>query len=542
MRILNKFLLIAAGSLICGTAHALVVTRGDIEEMVRELVAAPGDGDVNPLATRICGVPVAQLGGPGPSSAGAGPPRITIQSVLPVFPAEGSATVRLLGVGVSDLTGRAITGSCEGTLKFKYRFWESWNGVSMEVNSQFTEGPTLVGPDGAPVAAPVPKPGSGTLVITPDASCTLRVDGVLAHALVAHESFTVEAMPGERLITCDSRKLTGVRVAETRKLEAGARLVVALSLEALEQASLAAGKRAPRRQEATAAQSADAMIDRGDGVLEQVGSGLLWTQRDNAGDVGWDEARRYCDSLRTSGGGWRLPSEPEFQSLYNDTVGVAKAIPCGDHTCSASPFRLSSWWFWTSERNDPQTAWIFLFLFEYGLTSRYPVGGSSGSRALCVRTARAEEADTAEARAQAASEAASRRPVIEGKEIDRGGGVLEQLSSGLLWTQRDNGVDITRDGARHYCEQLSLSGGGWRLPSSRDLQNLFLDAVGTKAVPCGDYSCGVPSGFSFSTYGFWAGDVTSSGKEPFLNFENGYGGEAPSGFSYHIRALCVRNP
>jgi hypothetical protein len=455
-----------------------------------------------------------------------------VQSLLPVFPAEGSATVRLVGVGVSDLTGRPITGPCEGTLKFKYRVSEAWNGVGMERNHEFTEGPALVGSDGEPVTAPVPKPGSATLVITADTYCTLRVDGVLAQALVTLASFTIEAMPGERLITCDSREVTGVRVSEKRKVEAGARVEVKLLLKALEQA---AGKRS--------AQGQDTMIDRGEGVLEQVSSGLLWTQRDNAGDVTWDEASRYCESLQASGGGWRLASEPEFRRLYNDTVGVAKATPCGDHTCSASPFKLSGWWFWTSEPHDAQTAWIFVLSPDhYGLTSRYPVGGSSGSRALCVRTARAEEADTAQARARVASEAASRRPLVEGKEIDRGGGVLEQVSSGLLWTQRDNGADITREGARHYCEQLPTSGGGWRLPSSRDLQNLFLDAVGTKAVPCGEYSCGVPSGFSFSTYGFWAGDVNSSGKEPFQDFQSGYGGEAPAGFSYHIRALCVRNP
>ncbi len=535
MRFFNKAVLIVAGSLSCGAAHALTVTRGDLEEMVAELVSSPGDGGTNQLASRICGIPVAAMGAPGSSTAG-GRPRITIQSLLPVFPAEGSATVRLAGVGVSDLTGRTITGPCEGTLKFKYRFTEAWNGVSMERDSRFTEGPTLLGPDGAPLALPGPKPGSGTLAITSDTSCTARVDGVLTQVLPPHGAFTVEATPGERLITCDSRRVNGVRVSEKRKLEAGARLEVALSLEALEKASLAS------RKPAAAAQAADALIDRGDGVLEQVSSGLRWTRRDNAGDVGWDAARQYCDTLKTSGGGWRLPSEPELQSLYSDTASVAKAIPCGDHTCSAAPFQLSSWWFWTAERSDAQTAWIFLFSFEYGLTSRYPAGASGGSRALCVRTARAEEADTAEARARLASEAASRRPVVEGKEIDRGGGVLEQVSSGLLWTQRDNGADLTRDRARQYCEQLPLSGGGWRLPSSRDLQNLFLDAVGTKAVPCGDYSCGVPTGFSFSTYGFWAGDVNASGEEPFVNFQNGYGGEAPAGFSYHIRALCVRNP
>ena len=176
------------------------------------------------------------------------------------------------------------------------------------------------------------------------------------------------------------------------------------------------------------------------------------------------------------------------------------------------------------------------------MTNRYPVGASSGSRALCVRTARAEEANTAQARARLASEASSRRPVVEGKEIDRGGGVLEQVSSGLLWTQHDNGADISRDNARQYCEKLSISGGGWRLPSERDLQNLFLDAVGTKTVACGVGFCGVPTGFSFTSFQIWAAEADGPGKGRFVNFEQGMSGTAPSGYSYHSRALCVRNP
>jgi len=386
MRYFITIVLIVASSLSTGAAHAVVVTRGDIEEMVTELVSSPGDGDINQLATRICGIPVAELRAPGPGDKQA---KITVQSALPIFPAEGSATVHIVGVGVSDLTGRTITGPCEGTLKFKYRFSESWNGVAMVVDHEFTEEPTLVRLDGTPVAAPAPKPGSsqgktGTLVIDPDVSCDLRVDGVFMHTVAPFGSFRLETMPGERLITCDSIKVTGVRASEKRKVEAGAKVVVALSLGALEKASLAAAKRAPQGQEAKLTRSPDAMIDRGDGVLEQVSSGLLWTQRDNASDVNWDKARQYCASLRTSGGGWRLPSEAEFRGIYNDTAGVAKAIPCGDRTCSASPFHLSNWWFWTSERNDSQTAWIFGLSNEYGMTNRYPVGASSGGRALCA--------------------------------------------------------------------------------------------------------------------------------------------------------------
>ena len=51
MRYLLTIVLMVASSLSSGAAHAVVVTRGDIEEMVSELVSSPGDGDVNQLAT-----------------------------------------------------------------------------------------------------------------------------------------------------------------------------------------------------------------------------------------------------------------------------------------------------------------------------------------------------------------------------------------------------------------------------------------------------------------------------------------------------------
>ena len=536
---LIRFVLIVAGSLISGATSAAMVTRGDIESLAISLVGGVGAGSVNKLATAMCGILVEGLGSPPNEHGG---PRATVQSLLPFYPAEGSATVRLDGAGVSRLTERPITGLCSGTIAFKYRFWKVWNGVGMESHSEFTEGPTLVGPDGAPVDvdATTPTPGTGSLVITSDANCILRVDGVLRDFLIAGVSVTIEAMPGERLITCDSQG-SSVTASEKRSIEMGGKAVVALSLAKPEKAKLATEKRVPKTGGTAVAETADVMIDRGGGVLEEVSSGLLSTRRDNASDITWSGAREYCAKLSISGGGWRLPSSREFHRLYVEASHVEKATPCGDTQCNASMFQLSSWWFWTGEANDSKTAWTYIFRQGYGSVYSYPVGASSGSRALCVRAPRAEEADTAEARAKVAREAASHKPAVDEKEIARGGGVIEQVSSGLLWTQRDNGSDLTLDGARQYCTTLSTSGGGWRLPSNQELYNLLLDAVGTKLVACGDYLCGVPPGFSFTSELLWAGEVDGSGKGEFIDFQQGMPVHASPNY-HHARALCVRNP
>ena len=283
------------------------------------------------------------------------------------------------------------------------------------------------------------------------------------------------------------------------------------------------------------------MIDRGGGVLEQVSSGLLWTQRDNGADITWDGARKFCDDLSSSGGGWRLPSSQEFQDVY-DAIRLNGASPCGDAYCNKSRLALTSWWFWTSERKDPTFAWTFIFQQEYGFPYSYPVGAAAGTRVLCVRSPRAGEAETFEARAKAAEEAAHREPAVEVKEIDCGGGVLEQVRSGLQWTQSDNGRDIGWNDARKYCDQLPISGGKWRLPNMDELRNLYFDAVGTEAAPCGGYFCGVPQGFSLTSHWFWTAESDSPGKGRGFGFDTGYPGTGPAGYSYHARVLCVRHP
>jgi hypothetical protein len=272
-----------------------------------------------------------------------------------------------------------------------------------------------------------------------------------------------------------------------------------------------------------------------------VSSGLLWTQHDNGADVTWDGARAYCQGLSVAGGGWRLPTSQELQDIY-DPIRLNEPTPCGDAYCYKSRLALTSWWFWTAERGDSGLGWIFIFRESYGVPYSYPVGASAGSRALCVRAPRAGEVHTPEARAKAVEDAAHSAPAVAVKEIDRGGGVLEQVSSGLQWTQSDNGRDITWSDARTHCEQLSTAGGRWRLPNMDELRNLYFDAVGTKPAPCGTYVCGVPPGVSLSSHWLWSAESNGPGKGQGFGFDTGYPGTGPAGYSYHARALCVRHP
>ncbi len=116
-------------------------------------------------------------------------------------------------------------------------------------------------------------------------------------------------------------------------------------------------------------------------VLRQCGSGLLWTRSDNGRDVTWSQAQSYCQGI--SDGRWGLPTTAQLQSFYDRNL---PGISCGyaPYTCPVSnQFRLSSWWFWSSEANGSSEAWN-VNLFD-GKRYSSLFGNGHSSRALCVR-------------------------------------------------------------------------------------------------------------------------------------------------------------
>jgi hypothetical protein len=55
-------------------------------------------------------------------------------------------------------------------------------------------------------------------------------------------------------------------------------------------------------------------------------------------------------------------------------------------------------------------------------------------------------------------------------------GYWSDPSSGLMWTAKDNGNDVTWGNAVKYCRNLSVAGySDWRLPSIDELQGIYDD-------------------------------------------------------------------
>jgi formylglycine-generating enzyme required for sulfatase activity len=215
------------------------------------------------------------------------------------------------------------------------------------------------------LAAPAALAQSSTLLIRSDADCTLTVNAEKQGALTAGQAKAVKVNPGEQLIECTTPK---ARVDLQMSIESGTQKVVNLQLQHKLQA-IDSG--------ITTRYSAP-----GDGTVVDSQTGLQWAQQDNGYSINWNDAQRYCSSLSTAGGAWRLPTMNELAGLY-DASGTL-TTPCGPWTCKApSQLRLTRAWFWSSERNGSSEACGFGL--DVGDRGSAAVSAPDSVRALCVR-------------------------------------------------------------------------------------------------------------------------------------------------------------
>jgi len=240
-----------------------------------------------------------------------------------------------------------------------------------------------------------------TLVVQTDAACTFMVNGKEAARLAVGIN-EVKVAPGQMLVSCASSEekvayegeiegrsgqsavlriaLAG-KVAEIRSARAAAQEREAQARRQAEERARAEAARLEQEREkqglALAAMNARLQAVSSE-VLFDSKWGLQWTRSDNGSDVTWAQAQSHCRGL---GGGWSLPTVEQLQSLYDAAL---PGIRCGSYTCKVSDhFRLSSYWFWSSESNGFSGAW-FVDLDD-GRRVSYRVGDSGSLRALCVR-------------------------------------------------------------------------------------------------------------------------------------------------------------
>jgi hypothetical protein len=110
------------------------------------------------------------------------------------------------------------------------------------------------------------------------------------------------------------------------------------------------------------------------GIVYDAATGLEWLAGPDQ-RMDWNEARAWTDGLSVGGGGWRMPTREELQTLYDEGSGSRNLTPF---------LQTSGWFVWSGETKDFSTAWIFNFYYNgFELYDRRD--DRNGNRAFAVR-------------------------------------------------------------------------------------------------------------------------------------------------------------
>ena len=126
-------------------------------------------------------------------------------------------------------------------------------------------------------------------------------------------------------------------------------------------------------------------------------------------------------------------------------------------------------------------------------------------------------------------------------------------ATGLTWTARDNGKDVSWKKAIKYCRNLRLAGySDWRLPNLAELQAIYdktVEAPGMAGMHSEDPDTWHVKGNLFLTAYEWSSNYRQddrgkfSGYVYYFDFNEGKPNDDPTGWPYSYsfrRALCVR--
>ena len=114
--------------------------------------------------------------------------------------------------------------------------------------------------------------------------------------------------------------------------------------------------------------------DNQDGTVTSSCCGLTWQQATSPMDLTWAEAYAYCESLDLVGGGWRLPTVGELQTLVVDGSG-----PTIDATFFPD---TQAYDYWTIS-SDQDFGWLWAITFFDG--SALGADSANTNPVRCVR-------------------------------------------------------------------------------------------------------------------------------------------------------------
>ena len=198
--------------------------------------------------------------------------------------------------------------------------------------------------------------------------------------------------------------------------------------------------------------------DNGDETITDKNTGLMWQQIPSSDDYTWQEAVDYCESLELGGyDDWRMPSCKELYSISDFNSGwpylntTYFTLASGQVT-KDEQFWSSNYYVGVTVEGGSNSAMgvnhVTGHIKAYSAEAHGPVGGKY------VRAVRGDNYGIND-------------------YVDNGDATITDNSTGLMWTQEDNGEGIDWVTALAYAEGSEFAGySNWRLPNVKELQGI----------------------------------------------------------------------
>jgi hypothetical protein len=122
----------------------------------------------------------------------------------------------------------------------------------------------------------------------------------------------------------------------------------------------------------------------------------------------------------------------------------------------------------------------------------------------------------------------------EGVYIAYANGIVKDTKTGLEWVAGPD-KDMTWDEAKAWVESLNVGGGGWRMPTVKELEGLYEKGKGDRNMTP------LLKATTWSAWSVWSGEIKDSSAAWHFYFTNGYRSWDYRGYSNNRRAFAVRS-
>ena len=119
----------------------------------------------------------------------------------------------------------------------------------------------------------------------------------------------------------------------------------------------------------------------------------------------------------------------------------------------------------------------------------------------------------------------------EGTFVAYDNGVVKDTKTGLEWVVGPDRL-TTWDEARTWVQNLTVDGGGWRMPTRDELKGLYKEGLGNRNMD---------PAFKTTGWGVWSGETKDSSSAWFFDFDLGEKNWSTRGNSIFSRAFAVRS-